>query len=81
MNSIVELIATLIGALIGSIIAVGVVFLFSLIMAWPVEILWNAELPNLFGFKYIGFWDAWFILLLTGILFRSGKSTSNSSKS
>jgi len=50
-------------------------FLFSLLLAWPVELLWNSTLTDVFGFKIIGFWQAWGILMLSGLLFGSSNQT------
>jgi hypothetical protein len=43
-------------------------FFVSLILALPVMWLWNATLPELFGFKEIDWWMAWKISMLVGFL-------------
>jgi hypothetical protein len=48
-----------------------IAFLISLILALPVMWLWNATLPELFGFKEIGLWMAWKLALLASFLFKS----------
>lgn len=41
-------------------------FFLSLILALPVMWLWNATLPEMFGFKEIGWWMAWKLSMLLG---------------
>ena len=41
-------------------------FFVSLILALPVMWLWNATLPELFGFKEINWWMAWKVSMLLG---------------
>lgn len=43
-------------------------FFLSLILALPVKWLWNATLPELFGFKEIDWWMAWKLAMLVGFL-------------
>lgn len=57
-----------------------VLFLISLVLALPLLWLWNATLPELFGFKEITWWMAWKLMLLTSIIFKSF-SISSSKKS
>lgn len=47
---------------------------FSLLYAWPVQILWNWLMPALFGLPTITFWQAAGLMLLLSILFRGGVS-------
>ncbi len=70
---------TIIVGLIGTIVGLVFVAGFALLMGFPVMWLWNAVMPDLFGVRAIAFWQAIGLLLLTGILVRSG-STSTSSK-
>jgi len=43
-------------------------FFISLILALPVMWLWNATLPELFGFKTIDWWMAWKLNMLVGFI-------------
>ena len=43
-------------SIVSVVITVLLAFLFSLILALPVMWLWNATLPEMFGFKEIGTW-------------------------
>lgn len=55
---------------------IGLLFLISLLIAWPVMALWNWVAVAVLGAKVITFWQSWGLLLLTGLLFRSsGKSS------
>ncbi len=44
--------------------------LFSLALAWPVQLLWNWLMPAIFGLQAITFWQAAGLMLLVSILFR-----------
>lgn len=57
--------------------AVVVSVVLSLLLAWPVQLLWNEVMPELFGLKSITFWQALMLLLLSGFLFRSGSSSKS----
>jgi hypothetical protein len=65
---------------LGAALAMGllIAFIFGVFLAWPVQLLWNLSLvPATTFLKPIGFFQAWGILVLFTILF---KSTNVSSK-
>lgn len=43
----------------------------ALLVAWPLMLLWNWLLPAIFGVKVITFWQAFGLVFLTNILFKS----------
>lgn len=48
------------------------------ILAVPVMLLWNGVMPNLFPpgiVKPIDFWNAWGLMILCGLLFKSSVSS------
>jgi hypothetical protein len=51
----------------------GLVFLslMSLVIAYPVMLLWNWVMPEIFGLTTISFWQALGLLLLSGLLIKS----------
>lgn len=49
------------------------------ICAWPVQLLWNGLITSIFGLRKIGFWEAWGLLILCSILFKSTQTSSKSS--
>ncbi len=51
----------------GIIAAVALAFLFGLF----VMLLWNWLMPDIFGLRRIGYWQAWGLVLLSHILFKS----------
>ena len=60
----------------------GIVLIVALgaLLALPVMWLWNGVLPNLFAtgvIKPIDFWNAWGLLILCGLLFKSSASSSS----
>ena len=69
---------TIILGLIGTIVGLVFVAGFALLMGLPVMWLWDAVIPDLFGLKTITFWQAIGLLLLTGILVRSGSASTSS---
>jgi hypothetical protein len=52
-------------------IIVGIAFaaVFALLFAFIVQWLWNLVMPDVFGLKEIGYWQAFGLLILTKILF------------
>ncbi len=50
---------------------VGLIILAALLFGLPLMWLWNWLMPHLFGVPYIGFWEAFGLNLMAGILFRS----------
>jgi hypothetical protein len=57
------------------VVFVGALVFVAVIMAWPVQLLWNWLMPTIFGLKEITFWQGLGLNILTGVLFR-GDSTS-----
>jgi hypothetical protein len=45
-------------------------FVSSLLAAIPVWLLWNVLMPEMFGFKSIGFWQALCLILLFRAIFK-----------
>jgi len=58
-----------IGMIIGG-IALGVVVAF--LFGWLVMLLWNWLMPVIFGLSAISFWQAWGLVILSHILFKTG---------
>jgi hypothetical protein len=52
----------------GIILALGLAFVFGFF----VMLLWNWLMPELFALKQIDYWQAWGLVLLAHILFKSG---------
>jgi hypothetical protein len=65
---------------IGKAVVFTVLFvaLFGLLVAWPTELLWNWLMPVVFGLPRIGFLQAWGLIALAGVFFKS--STTRTSK-
>ena len=62
--------ATIVGWVIGIIIALGVIFGVLCLESWLIMLLWNATLPAVFsGATAIGFWQSVCINLLVILLF------------
>lgn len=55
------------------------VFFGACLFAFPVKWLWNWLMPMLFGLKAINAWQAWGLMTLCGILFKSSSSSKSSS--
>lgn len=72
-DAIVKLIAVIVGFVL-------LVVVIGLLMSWPVMMLWNGCLvPAVAGLKEIGWLQAWGILVLFGILFRSSNNSTSTS--
>ena len=59
-------------------IVVGIVILFAVaaLMSLPVMLLWDWLMPTIFGLKEITWFQAWGLLFLCGLLFKSHTSTT-----
>jgi hypothetical protein len=62
---IIQILLKIVG---GFAFGVAAAFLFG----WAVMLLWNWLMPTLFGLPVIGFWQAWGLVILSHILFKSG---------
>jgi hypothetical protein len=61
-------ILAIIGMVIGGLIfAAGMALIFGFVVMW----LWNWLMPELFGLGKITFWQAWGLVVLSHILFKS----------
>lgn len=57
-------------------LVVGAVF--SLLFGWFVLLLWNWLMPTIFGLTTIGYWQAWGLSVLGGLLFGGSRGVSSS---
>jgi len=60
-----------------AILGMGLLFLFG----WVVMLLWNWLMPDIFGLKRLGYWQAWGLLILSHILFKGFGSGHGSARS
>ena len=60
-------------------VGVVIVFIVGLVFAFPVMLLWNWLMPEIFGLPEIGFWQAYGLNLLSGFLIKSSSVSSNKS--
>lgn len=65
---------TILAVLVG----IPIVIVLVLLSAWPIQLLWNDLMPELFGLKTITFWQAFELDLLCTCLFYSGNGSSSS---
>ncbi len=54
-------------AIVGLLIAAAMALLFGLVLMW----LWNWLMPEIFGLPAISFWQAWGLVVLSHILFKT----------
>ena len=60
----------------GVIILAGTLVLIAIILGLPLMLLWNWLMPVIFGLKFITFWQAVGLNVLSGIIFKSPTSTA-----
>ncbi len=60
----------------GLVLAAFVLALAAVAIAIPLYFLWNWLMPELFGLKIVTFWQAWGLVWLTSLLFKSSASSS-----
>lgn len=63
-------------AVVVGILVVVMVLVLGVVFAFPVMWLWNWLMPTIFGVKTITLWQAWGILVLSGMLFKSSSVSS-----
>lgn len=65
-------------AVIGiALLAVVLVLVMAALLAYPIMLLWNGLLPELFGFKVITFWQAMGLCVLIHLLFPGSSGSSS----
>lgn len=65
-------------AVIGiALLAVVLVLVMAALLAYPIMLLWNGLLPELFGFKVITFWQAMGLFVLIHLLFPGSSGSSS----
>jgi magnesium-transporting ATPase (P-type) len=74
-RSIGEFMDKFLTGVVGLMVGFGIIVVFGLVISLPVYWLWNAILPELFGFKEISWLQAWGLLILCGLLFRNSVSS------
>ena len=52
----------------------GIIAIAMVLLGYPVMLLWNCLIPEIFGLPIINFWQAIGLNLLSTILFRSSHS-------
>jgi hypothetical protein len=50
---------------------VGLIVLAGIVLALPLQLLWNWLMPTIFNLPMISFWQALGLNIMSGILFRS----------
>lgn len=51
----------------------------SLLLAWPVMLLWNWLMPTIFGLCKLTFWQSWGVMTLAGFLTKGSSVQTNDS--
>lgn len=58
------------------VVGVMVLFVVAALMSLPVMLLWDWLMPQIFGLPTITWFQAWGLLFLCGLLFKSNISTN-----
>jgi hypothetical protein len=56
---------------------VGLIVLAAILLALPLQLLWNWLMPTIFDLPMITFWQALGLNMLAGILFKSNVNIKN----
>lgn len=51
--------------------AIALLFIVAAVMSLPVMLLWDWLMPGIFGLREITWFEAWGLLFLSGLLFKS----------
>ncbi len=73
MSNFFEKLVIVVGTII---VVIVMVFVSSLILAWPIQLLWNWLMPIIFNLTTITFWQAWGLLMMSQLLIKSSSSSS-----
>jgi hypothetical protein len=57
--------------IVGAFGIAGLVILLGIIISWPIKMLYNATLPDMFGVKQISAWQGLYLYFLCTLLFKS----------
>lgn len=60
--------------LIGILAVIIYIVILALVLALPIMLLWNWLMPDIFNLPTINLWQALGLSILSGCLFRDGKS-------
>jgi len=55
----------------GILLIVGLIILAGMLFGGPLMLLWNWLMPGIFGLPQIGFWQAFGLQSMAGLLFKS----------
>lgn len=58
-------------------VIVGTVLVWTVIVALPVQLLWNWLMPKIFGLPEVTFWEALGLVLLSSLLLKSHKANDS----
>jgi hypothetical protein len=50
---------------------IGLILLWVMLLGLPLQLLWNWLMPDIFGLRYITFWEAVGLNTIASILFKS----------
>jgi hypothetical protein len=50
---------------------IGLILLWVMLLGLPLQLLWNWLMPDIFGLRYITFWEAVGLSTISSILFKS----------
>jgi hypothetical protein len=56
--------------------AIALLFIVAAVMSLPVMLLWDWLMPGIFGLREITWFEAWGLLFLSGLLFKSHTTTN-----
>jgi hypothetical protein len=56
---------------------VGLIVLAAILLALPLQLLWNWLMPTIFNLPMITFWQALGLNIMSGILFKSNVNIKN----
>lgn len=70
MRNILSFVTLLVGP---PLVSLAVLVAALLVLAWPFKWVWNAAVPPAFTTPEIGYWTAFWLMLLLAWLFKAGK--------
>jgi len=74
MDKLYEMFAKVVAAVA---LIVAMLTLGSFVMAFPLKWAWNASVSEIFGWREIGYWNAFSLLWVAGLLVKASPSKSS----
>lgn len=75
MEKLYEMFAKVVAA---TALIIATLFFGALVIAFPLKLAWNYAIPGILHFKEIGYWEAFCLIVVAGVLVKGYPASSKS---